>query len=163
MHKYSLTSSQVRKAVNTEAYIRISKYTQLLIAHREKITFCVCVFLSWYHRDSLRSCSLWTDSCTVCYRYIHKKFNPPVTSRWVYDRTTRNHFRERKEHASNHGKKSIDVCFHSLQKSCLLHVARYTCSRWLVLSDVTIFFTQTNAKVALLCHITLVRPWRFCY
>lgn len=103
----------------------------------------------------LRYRPLWTDSCNACYRYMHKKFNPPVTSRWVYDRTTRNHFRERKEHASNHGKKSIDVCFHSLQKSCLLRVARYTCSRWLVLSDVTIFLAQTNVWTTPLCHITL--------
>lgn len=92
----------------------------------------------------------------MCYWYIRKKFNPPVTSRWLYDRATRNHFRERKEHTSNHGKKFVDVCFHSLQKSCLLRVAQYTCSRWLVLSDVTIFLAQTNARAAPMCHIILV-------
>jgi hypothetical protein len=80
-------------------------------------------FLSWRHRDSLIRAP--QEPTLQRYRYIHKKFNPPVTSRWVYDRATASHSGEREGYASKHGKKSIHVCFHSLQKSCLLRVARY--------------------------------------
>jgi len=46
-------------------------------------------------------------------------------------------------------------------RNLVYSVSRDTsCSRWLVLSDVTIFLAQTDVRAAPSCHIT--RPWRFC-
>lgn len=151
-HKYSLilfaNQKFILKPVCTPKCLIISN-------EREKIILFFIV-ISCRFTYALRSAS-----CTV-YRYIHKKFNPPVTSNWVYNCTTRSRSRNRKERSlGDYGKKSIDICFHSLQKSCLPRVAWYTCSQWLVLPDVTIFLVQTDAKAAPFCHIT--RPWRFSY
>lgn len=155
MHKYSRILLASKKTMY-ETYLYFK--TKLISSSKwEKI---ILLFIVTSCRFTCMRRALQVAGYIV-HRYIHKKFNPPVTSCWVYDRATRSRSRNREHSLSSHGKKSIGICFHSLQKSCLPRVARYTCSRWLVLPDVTIFLVQTDAKAAPFCHITC--PWRFSY